>query len=451
MATIPDIVAAMQRAAPPGCGRLEDSAIRELRSLTEALMAAGTCAPEEYARFLAIRHRRLHAEGADLTGWLQGRTVLVTGGTGCIGSTLMARVAAAGPRRLVCLSRGVTSDWPVPAQAEYIHGDLRDHEGLAAACEDIRPDVVFHLGAQRDPGLAEREVHRTVTTNVFGTRNVIAAAERCGVTDVVIASTGKALRPYTPEIYSASKRVVEWLAADAAARGATRYSAARFTHVVDNSIVHARLLAWGNGGVVRLHAPDIAFYAQSALESAELLLAAGLGSVPGGLRVHAITDLGWPVSLLDLALGVLMRTGSPSPIYFAGYEPGYESMPFPGLYDPATAGDLSPLLSAFEAPWVTPGAVAAVDAFTVELAPDAARADLLDMLEEVCETTRDPAPVRAALDKLSWSLFEGTMAAVPRGTLVRAAQVTAPYRGRLNAGQRRCLAAMERWAGESSS
>jgi len=92
----------------------------------------------------------------------------------------------------------------------------------------------------------------TVTTNVFGTRNVITAAETYGVGHVVIASTGKALRPYTPDVYCASKRVVEWLAARAAAHSQTRYSAARFTHVVDNSIVHARLLYWREGDVVRL-------------------------------------------------------------------------------------------------------------------------------------------------------------------------------------------------------
>jgi len=54
--------------------------------------------------------------------------------------------------------------------------------------------------------------------------------------------------------------------------------------------------------------------------------------------VHAITDLGWPLSLLDVALGVLISTSSATPIYFSGYDPGYEEVPFPGLYDPMTRG-----------------------------------------------------------------------------------------------------------------
>jgi FlaA1/EpsC-like NDP-sugar epimerase len=306
--------------------------------------------------------------------------VLVTGGTGCIGSTLMAQIAAAKPRRLVSLSRGQLSDWPRLANADYVRADIRDRHSVAALFDEMRPDVVFHIAAERDNALAEREVHHTVTTNVFGTRNVIAASEQFGVGQVILASTGKALRPYTPDIYCASKRVAEWLAASAAARAQTCFSAARFTHVVNNSKLHARLCAWSRDGVIRLHDPDIMFYAQSAVESTQLLLAAGLGTRAGSLRVHALTDLGWPISLLDLALGVLTNTGSTAPIYFSGYDPGYEITPFPGLYDPATAGNVSPLLSAFEAPLAERVFGDAIDVFPWQISPDSSREDLLQRL-----------------------------------------------------------------------
>ena len=89
-------------------------------------------------------------------------------------------------------------------------------------------------------------------------------------------------------------------------------SAARFTHVVDNSIIYRRLRAWADAeaGTIRLHSPDIAFYVQSALESAQLLLLALTGAERGEFRVLAITDLGWPVTLLDLALGVLAASAA---------------------------------------------------------------------------------------------------------------------------------------------
>ena len=114
---------------------------------------------------------------------------------------------------------------------------------------------------------------------------------------------------------TASKRAAEWLAASAVRWD--RDAAARFTHVVDNSLIYLRLLFWARQGVIRLHAPDISFYAQSALESAQLLLVAGLASQAGQFRVHAIRDLGWPICLLDLALDVLAQAGSATPIYFS--------------------------------------------------------------------------------------------------------------------------------------
>src|ERR1035441_7974447 len=83
--------------------------------------------------------------------------------------------------------------------------------------------------------------------SVVGTRNVISVAAEFGVPQLVCASTGKALRPYSADVYTASKRAAEWLLAAAAARGEARYSAARFTHVVDKSIIYARLLDWCQG------------------------------------------------------------------------------------------------------------------------------------------------------------------------------------------------------------
>jgi Polysaccharide biosynthesis protein len=438
----------MQEVAPPGQRELGDAVLGELRSLTQALIAARPDAGEEYAGFLALRRRAIVVPEAELAAWLGGATVLVTGGTGCIGSTLMAQVAGWSPRRLVSVSRGLTGGWPRLPGAEYAQADIRDPRGLADVFGEVRPDVVFHLAAQRDPGLAEREVARTVTTNVLGTRQVICAAEESGVSHVVFASTGKAVRPYSREVYTASKRAAEWLMADAAGRGRARYAAARFTHVVDNSIIGERLRSWSKGGVVRLHAPGIMFYAQSALESAQLLLCAGLGARRGGLWAHAITDLGWPVGLLDLALGVLADSGSDAPVYFSGYDPGYESTPFPGLYDPRTAGEVSPLLSAFEAPSAERAPGQATDAFPARFEfgpqPDAP----LRALQDAC-VTGEPAAVRAALDTLSWWLLDAMLKSVPRETLVRVAGLTAPFESELSPVYRRILAAVRRQAGAS--
>ena len=306
---------------------------------------------------------------------------------------------------------------------------------------------MFHVAAQRNPGLAEIEVHRTVSTNVLGTRNVLAVAADAGVPQVVCASTGKALRPYSPDVYAASKRAAEWVGSTASSAGDMRCSAARFTHVVDNSIIVQRLHEWAGGGIVRLHSTEIAFYIQSALESAQLLLIAGLGAARGALRVHAITDLGWPVSLLDLAVGVLAAARSATPIYISGYDRGYEEIPFPGLYDPATAGEVSPLLNAFEAARVTEAPCHMVDAFPLEMRPDPAPVKLLAALEEACDMTEDPDVIRGALDELSWSLLDVTLQAAPTQVLARSAAFADPHRHGLSPEHQRLLAAIRRDAG----
>jgi nucleoside-diphosphate-sugar epimerase len=427
--TAREIIEHMRQVATPGQRRPDATTVRRLRDLTCQLTAAKPDAAAEHQRFLDVRGRRLRLPEDALAARLSGKTIVVTGGTGCIGSALIAQLAHRCPRRIVSVSRGVTRCWPRLDGADYRSADIRDAEVLTRIVRATRPDVIFHVAAQRDPGLAEVDVHRTITTNVLGTRNVLDAAEKADVPQVVYASTGKALRPYSAETYTASKRACEWLMASAAATTGMRTSATRFTHVVDNSIIYRRLLAWAtpssaeerHDGVIRLHDPDICFYIQSALESAQLLLAACAGAVEGEFRLHAITDLGLPVSLLDLALGVLGRTGSATPVYFSGHDAGYEKAPFPGLYDPMTAGDVSPLLNAFEAASTTSSLSDMVDTARLAFAPDRRLRKHLAALEEDCARTYDPARLSGRLSELSWSLLDAALHAAPRWALERSA------------------------------
>ena len=411
-------------AVPKGRAELDYEELRILSKLTRQLIGERPDATGEYERFKAIMQRSLDLPPEATRAWIEGRTVLVTGGTGCIGTLVADQVAANAPGRLVCAARGVTKPARIVDGAEYRQVDVCDADALRALFAAIRPDVVIHLAAQRDPGLAEAEVHRTLTTNVFGTRNLLAAAAEHGVPDVVVTSTGKALRPYSPDVYAASKRVAEWLCGKAAARPAgtaARISAARFTHVADNSIIAQRLRRWSDDGVVRLHGAHIEFYVQSGIESAQLLIAAGLDATPDVLRINALRDLSWPVGLLEVALGTLAETGSQSPIYICGHEDGYESSPFPALYDPATAGDVSPLINAFEAPFVRPGLCGAVDRFDAPaLRQDDEAQARLERLEKLCAQTKDPSALRREFAALCQSLLEATLRDLPDKAVARA-------------------------------
>jgi nucleoside-diphosphate-sugar epimerase len=444
VAAVAEIISAMQAAAPPRRQDLTTEMTGELQSLTETLIAAKPDAIKEYRRFAAIGARRLAVDEAGLSDWLRGKSVLVTGGTGCLGSILLRQLTRFSPARLVSVTRGHASTWPRVPVAEYLRADVADRGRLRDIIREIRPDVIFHMAAQRDPGRAETDTELTVRTNVFGTRNVAELATELGVPHVIAATTGKAMRPYSREIYTATKRIAEWMMARAAARSDCALTAVRFTHVVDNSIVYQRMISWARSGILRLHDPGTMFYAQAGLESAQLMLQAGLRSQAGGLRICAVSDLGWPVSLIDLAVGLLQETGSASPIYFSGHDAGYESVPFPGLYDPATAADASPLFSAFEVASAEPEAIASVDAHTAaydfELVPE----DTVAWLEDTTMTGTAES-VRGALDTLAWHLLDSSLAAAPARALARAVRFTEPYEERLSCDHARMLAALRWW------
>ena len=450
------IINEMRATVAPGQQDLDAAAVSRLRELTARLVAGRREeARTEYERFLSVIKRELCLPRDRLAERLDGAVVLVTGGTGCVGSTLITQLAAFRPARIVSVSRGVTRGWPRHPGAEYLYADVRDQARMEALIGEIRPDLIFHVASQRDPGLAETLVHHTVTTNVLGTRSVLGAAAAAGTGQVVCASTGKALRPFSPDVYTASKRVAEWVAFGFAASGALPVSAVRFTHVVDNSIIHQRLQDWAaSSAVIRLHSPQIAFYVQSAVESAQLLMLAALDkgrTRPGRLPIRAIADLGWPVSLLDLTLGVLAARDSGAPVYLSGYDPGYEEVPFPGLYDPATAGDLSPLLNAFEAAAVVPSECPMTNVFEAEFAAEPRAAELSAELAAICGETDDPQRVRAALRELSWALLDATLAAAPPEALTRAARIANRHVATLTADHCQILRTIQKWGSESSN
>jgi hypothetical protein len=150
---------------------------------------------------------------------------------------------------------------------------------------------------------------------------------------------------------------------------AIQVSGCRFTHVVDNSLFHDKLLATASNpnDVITLHGAESAFYVQSALESVELVLgAAGASPRPGLASFYAIRDLGYPIDLLLMTLGALKAHRSTKPIHFVGHPAGYEMAAFAALYDPQTSGERSPLANAIEARDCTPSPlVPFLDEFTL--------------------------------------------------------------------------------------
>ncbi len=427
-----EVLRQIRCAAPPRQAHLDEARRSRLAELTARLLDGYPESRKELDYYLAIRNRTIPVPEPRVTAGVSGATVVVTGGSGCVGTALFNQLKPFEPGRLISLAN-TPPERPVPG-VEYVHLEVRRRTDVERFLRWHRPDLVFHLAAQRDPGLAEQKVTETACTNVLGTENVVRGAERTGVPRVVYASTGKALRPYTPDVYAGSKRVGEWVVARAAARGLISCSAVRFTHVVDNSIILDRLVRWClERDLVRLHSADTAFYAQSARESARLMLVAAIAPEDDVCRLHVIRDLGWPVRLIALALGVMSREGTVAPLYIAGHDPGYEERPYPGLYDPAFSGDVSPLVNVMEAAGqVEEAASPAVDAVAVT-APRAPRLELclreLERLERGCAD----AVVRRVLHEGVYDLFVATVRTTPKSLVDRVVRLTEPYRSSMGA------------------
>lgn len=389
----------MQSIAPPGQRDLDFDTRERLHALTELLIEADDTACDEYGDFLAVQERRLDLSllEAQLATCYQGKRILVTGGTGCIGSTLIRELTRCFGADIYCLYSRDNSFDPVPGVV-YIDVDICDEELTVSAIREVNPQVIFHCAAQRSPMLAEREVGRTVMTNVIGTRNVLRGAREVEPERFIHTSTGKAMRYYTTDIYAASKKICEWLVQVYAAEGRPA-GLARFTHVVDNAVVLETVQAQMDdpNGLVRCHGADIAFYVQSAIESAQLLMVAGVVAEPR-LKAVAIRSLGEPARLLSMLLGKLQSglTSDHPPIYLSGYDKGYEKGNPPGLYNPMTAADLSPLINAIEALSATElEEVPEIDQFHLALPTGDYIERIVDGLEWVC---RNDEPLKIAAE-----------------------------------------------------
>jgi dTDP-4-dehydrorhamnose reductase len=419
------VIETMQDCAPAGLTNLSVEQEAGLRILTGYLVENfGDNAAEEYDRYINTKNRGLELDEPKLREQLTGKTVLVTGGTGLIGSELVAELARFSPGRLVSMSRGKTKPKKITDGVEYVYADVTDKDGVNEVMADIKPDIVYHLAAEKHPATAELEVKRTLQTNIFGTKNVLEAAEATGAQQIIYASTGKATRPYSPDTYASSKKGGEWLMSQAAQKTNMLVSGTRFTHVVDNSNIIQRIDHWVEEDTpIRLHSTDAMFYVQSAKESAHLLLNAGIDAQPGVLKLHALRNLDWPINLTDLAIGAVAKQNANTPIYFCGVEDGYEEQAWPGLYDPLLSGEVSPLINFSEAPQAQASATCPeVDVFPLEIESDQELIDKFYELGQACQYEDNPDLLREKNRMFSWAMLNSRLRTVPITVIERAAK-----------------------------
>lgn len=239
----------------------------------------------------------------DIAGFYRGKTILVTGGVGSIGSFLVRELLKLEPSSVRVLDNNETGlfDLEQALQSDKIRllvGDIRDKERLAVAMEGV--DIVFHAAALKHVPLCEFNPFDAVKTNVIGTQNVLDAAYNQGVEKVVTISTDKAVNP--SNVMGATKLLAERLTVSANSyRGHKRsvFSCVRFGNVLNSrgSVVPLFSKQIHNGGPITVTHPDMRRFFMDIPSAAQLILRAGMLS-----SGNEIFILKMPVArIMDLA------------------------------------------------------------------------------------------------------------------------------------------------------
>ncbi|MBD1909618.1 MULTISPECIES: polysaccharide biosynthesis protein [unclassified Leptolyngbya] len=407
-----DVIAKIQALVPIGAPEPTDpDLLQQLRDLTQRLIRAYKnegCLQGD--PFYDAWTRNIHLYEDDARLELKDKRVLITGGEGYVGRHLLEAVARLGAARIVSVDKERCSDATTEVKPldEGVMGDtaiahyavdMRDATSLEQVFAAEKPEVVFHLAAQRLPGLAEVQIHETVTSNIFGTRNLIRMCEAYGVKKCVFSSTGKASRYYTAEVYAASKKLCEWQFAHASEHGTVTYAMVRFTHMLNNSSFCEQFdTKISQNRPINVHAPNRFIVGQNIGEAVHLLLNALVFAEPKKLKFVLCRNLGWPTETLEVALHKILESGKDLCIYFQGILPGYEEPLFRGQIDWDNPSELNTLINAAEILSRHYDPVGHM--LVAELTPFCYDT-LFDQLAQIEASTLDPALPQAEIKKVT--------------------------------------------------
>ncbi len=255
-----------------------------------------------------------------ISGYLKGKRVLVTGGGGSIGSELCRQIMRFEPVRLTIFDCYENSAYELQCElwrqygrdcpVEVLIGTIQDKRRMDEVMAVCQPNVVFHAAAHKHVPLMEASPAEAVKNNVLGTRNVLEAASRHGVECFVSLSTDKAVNP--TNVMGATKRITEMLVQLYARQTQMKCMAVRFGNVLGShgSVIPLFESQIQHGGPVTITDPEIERYFMTIPEAAQLVLQAGGLAESGTIY---ILDMGQPVKIMDLAEKM---------IRFYGYTPG---------------------------------------------------------------------------------------------------------------------------------
>ncbi len=274
----------------------------------------------------------VHLDEKQIGLFLAGKTVMVTGAGGSIGSELSRQIARFKPARLLLVERAESALFEIEQDVLRIFpgvpvvpvlADIGEEQRVRAIFAEHHPQVVIHAAAHKHVPMMESHPQEAIKNNILATRLLGEIAGQFGVEAFVLISTDKAVNPTS--VMGASKRMAEIVVQDLAFRYAGRFLAVRFGNVIGSagSVVPTFRDQIRRGGPVTVTHPDMRRYFMTVREAAQLVLQAGAMGDGGEIFV---LDMGEPIRILDLAIAMITLTGlkpfEDMDIMFTGLRPG---------------------------------------------------------------------------------------------------------------------------------
>lgn len=263
---------------------------------------------------------------------LKGKTIMVTGAGGSIGSEICRQVSNFKPASILLLGHGENSIYTIDKELRSkipkniklipIIADVQDRKRIFDIIGHYRPDIIYHAAAHKHVPLMEANPLEAVKNNILGTKNVAEAADAAGVGNFVLVSTDKAVNP--PNIMGATKRFAEMVVQNLAKKSETTFAAVRFGNVLGSrgSVVPLFREQIAKGGPVTITDPEMTRYFMTIPEASRLVIQAGMLASGGEVFV---LDMGEPVKIVDLARNMIRLSGYEEQeikIQFTGMRPG---------------------------------------------------------------------------------------------------------------------------------
>ena len=254
-------------------------------------------------------------ENPELASFVAGKTIMVTGGGGTIGSELCRQIIANNPGKLLVIDIYENGAYELQmelkryypdADVEVLIASVRDYDRMENIFSTYRPDIIYHAAAHKHVPLMEYSPNEAVKNNCGGTLNMAKLADKYGVRRFVLISTDKAVRP--TNVMGATKRICEMIVQTYNRKSDTEFVAVRFGNVLgsNGSVIPLFLKQIEAGGPVTLTHKEITRFFMTIPEAVSLVLKAGLMARGGEIFV---LDMGQPVKIYDLAVNLIKMKG----------------------------------------------------------------------------------------------------------------------------------------------